>query len=89
MNFPFNYEDLPQKDAIDAYVKTGRPVGDFLYAVLTNDLQGANSHADEMNLTMIPVYCRYLYNECPSSCFGSPEIYEAWRRKGGLEGMEG
>ncbi len=85
MNFPYNYQDLPLKDAIDRYVQTGQPVGDFLHAILTNDLYGASGRADESNMTMLPVYCRYLYNECPTGCYGSDETYRAWCARGGLE----
>ena len=83
----FDYEALPLKDSIDEYVKTGRMVGDFLEAILTNDLMGACDRADHLNIEVIPVYMAYLYNECPSGCYGNQSLHDRWREAGGLEGM--
>lgn len=76
--FPFNYEDLPLKHSVDMYAKAGRPVGDFLEAVISNDLRGACSRADDTNIHLIPVYIAYLYNETPCGCWGSKELYKKW-----------
>lgn len=78
------YNLLPLKGAIDDYVATGHPVGNFLEALLSNDLIEAVGQADNSNIILLPVYCRYLYNECPSQCHGSPEKYKAWL-EGGAE----
>ena len=83
----FDYTQLPLKDSIDEYVKTGRPVGGFLEAILTNNLMGACDRADHLNIEVIPVYMAYLYNECPGGCFGSMDMHLAWLDKGGLNGM--
>lgn len=76
--FPFNYDDLPLKDAVDRYAREKIPVGDFLTAVICNNLEGACSRADDRNIHMIPVYVAYLYNETPAACWGSKEKMDAW-----------
>ena len=67
--------------ALAGYVAEGKPVGDFLRAVICNDLFGAIGHADGKNINNLPAYAMYFYNETPSECFGSPEKYDAWVKK--------
>ena len=66
------------------YIATGRPVGHFLNAVLSNDLRLAIAHADQENLANLPAFTAYLYWEAPSQCHGSPERVKAWIAQGGL-----
>lgn len=87
MTYPHNYEDLPLRSSVDAFAKTGRPLGHFLTAILSNDLRGACDHADHLNMPMIPVYVAYLYNKAPAGCWGSREIVDAWINVGGLDGL--
>lgn len=63
---------------LDAYAERHEPVGDFLRAVLENDLQMAVGRADTSNLYNLPAYVIYLYNEMPSACWGSPEKVAKW-----------
>jgi len=74
------YDLIPSrtKAAIDAWVNTARPVGGFLRAVLSNDLAGAVSHADDENIVALPIIVRYLYNRCPAGCWGSEENFMSW-----------
>lgn len=65
-------------ECIDAYVQKGIPVGDFLYAVLSNDLKGAFNRADSNNYRFMGDIIRYLWNYVPSACWGSPERVKAW-----------
>jgi hypothetical protein len=60
------------------YINNGVPTGNFLYSVLCNDLQHAVGYADEENLRNLPAYVMYLYNEAPSTCWGSPEKVAAY-----------
>lgn len=60
------------------YVKDKIPPGDFLQAVLENDLKEACGRADLENQLLIFEYCKFLYNEVPSICWGSVEAYENW-----------
>jgi len=64
--------------ALERYIFRGGGVSDFLYAMLTNDLGGCVAHGDSMNLDAIVTIYRYLYNRCPSTCFGSKEAVERW-----------
>ena len=69
-------------EAITAYVETGRPVGHFLAAVLSNDLFEAATRADDKNLEALVGWVRFLYNYAPSACWGSPAAVESWLADG-------
>ena len=68
----------PIRESIDAYVKYGRPTGGFLEAVIENDLTEAWGRADHINIKLIHVIVDYLYNECPSTCWGKAGAFDAW-----------
>ena len=76
----FNYEQIPNHmmRVLHRYIYNHEPVGDFLRAVLCNDLMGACGRADSTNIELLPVYAAYLYNEAPAACHGSKDKYEAW-----------
>ncbi len=65
-------------EALQAYAEHGRPVGDFLTAVLANDLQDACGRADDFNLPNLPAFAAWVYNECPIPAHGSRERVKAW-----------
>jgi len=58
--------------------KRGLHPGDFLTAVLTNDLQKAVAHADSDNRKMLGAICRFVHNQMPQGCHGSLEIMEQY-----------
>lgn len=60
------------------YAQHGVMVGDFLYAVLTNDLFGAYDRADTQNTKDLEDICRFIYNELPKGCWGSKEAISNW-----------
>jgi hypothetical protein len=60
------------------YLELGIMPGDFLLAILRNDLKGACANADNVNKHRIYHYVVYLYGYAPDECFGSPEKVEAW-----------
>ena len=66
------------KQSIDDYVKHGE-CGDFLEAVLSNDLTEAVCRADFENLAALEAIVKYVYNHIPRVCWGSPEKVRAWR----------
>ncbi len=74
------------KQAIDRYVNHGIPTGDFLRAVLENNLMEAIGRADDDNIKIIHNICRYVYNEIPMICHGNIEKVQKWIEKGGLNG---
>lgn len=55
-------------------------VGRFLYAVLTNNLTETYGSADSINQSKLRNYIRFLYNEAPSSAWGSPDDVHAWQQ---------
>ena len=72
--------DIPVNMMADltAYIEHGVPLGDFLSAVVTNNLKGAVFFADNVNLACLPAYVQYLHWEAPSSCYGSDQKMEDW-----------
>ncbi|MGH9931007.1 MAG: hypothetical protein ACREA9_17505 [Pyrinomonadaceae bacterium] len=74
---------IPQStmDGLIRYRDHGVPTGDFLQAVLSNDLMAALSSADDNNRAAILEICQFIYNDMPSRCHGSREKYEAWVEK--------
>jgi len=78
-NPDYEYEIRPEmKEALDRYAEQGVPLGDFLTALLANDLMEALGRADDGNREDINQLCCYVYNEMPSHCHGSHEIVRAW-----------
>lgn len=75
-------------DALLRYVNNGIAPGDFLTAVLNNDLKEACARADDENRQLIYEYVKFLYNQAPSGCWGSPECVRAWVKRGGLTGKQ-
>ncbi len=75
---------IPQRvlKSINQYVWYGRPTGDFVYAVLCNNLQEAVARADASSLATLKDICTYVYNAVPSVCHGSPEAVKAHIEKG-------
>lgn len=90
-NFTFDgeYAEIPERmqESLLAYINNGRLPGDFLRAVVSNELFGATGRADPENLRLLPLYVRWLYNRAPMSCFGSQEAMLSWSSKGGLSGQ--
>jgi hypothetical protein len=52
--------------------------GQFLMAVICNDLRGAVNYADDENLPLIKLYVQWFYNRAPSQCSGSPSRLVEW-----------
>ena len=66
------------KESLDRYVKDRIPPGDFLMAVLKNDLTEACGRADVFNKMNLHMIVEYVYNFMPHECWGSPEKVKAW-----------
>ena len=64
--------------SIRRYIEQGIPPGDFLTAVLDNNLKEAMGRADDENLRNLPAILAYFYNEAPGLCWGSPEKRRVW-----------
>jgi hypothetical protein len=72
------------RNALLTYIKTGKIPGHFLQAVISNDLKGAFSHADDVNTKSLGEYVNFIYNYAPAACWGSKEKMTEWSEKGGL-----
>ena len=69
---------------ITGYILWGIRTGDFLYALLSNDLMLAVGRADDDNLPRLRQWCMLLYNGAPAGCFGSIGDVEGWISRHGL-----
>ena len=82
MNGEYRFQQFHIPDrmmgAVRRYIEDGTPPGDFLTAVIRNDLKEACGRADEENIGNLPAYVAYFYNEAPASCWGSPEKMRDW-----------
>lgn len=80
------YNDMPNanrcpedvRDSLNRYVVEGIPTGDFLRAVLANDLMESIGRADVDNLKALPHICAYIYNYLPMNCIGSYQRVNDW-----------
>lgn len=72
------------REAINYYVWYGRPVGDFVYAILCNSLSDTILRADNSSLDCIKDICIYVHNAVPSGCYGSIKKVEIHLEKGEL-----
>jgi hypothetical protein len=65
-------------DGLELYATRGVPTGDFLRAVLSNDLRMAVGRADDRSLAALREIVMFTYNEMPPLCQGSPERVASW-----------
>lgn len=74
------YADIPphMQAALRRYVIEGIKPGDFLTAVICNNLQNAVNRADDDNLALLKTYVQWFYNEAPAACWGSPTNMDLW-----------
>jgi hypothetical protein len=56
--------------------------GDFLCAVLKNDLAEACGRADRINAPLLPAIVAWLNMHAPATSWGSAAVVEAWLHKG-------
>lgn len=75
-------------DTIIEYIVQGRPVGEFLEAVLCNDFMKAVAKADIVNSQRLKDYAIFLYSVAPAGSFGSPSAYQEWVRLRGVIGRQ-
>jgi hypothetical protein len=76
------------REALVRYVELRLRTGDFLYAVLTNDLFAAIARADDECLRALPAIVAWIHNKTPCSCHGSPACVSRWLRKEEAEKVE-
>jgi hypothetical protein len=66
------------REAIDAYAKDRDPLGDFLTAVMENNLKEAFQTADDDNLRDLQEIVTYVYQHVPVGAWGNPARVAAW-----------
>lgn len=74
-------------DGLRRYIENGVQPGDFLTALLSNDLFRTFERADDTNSRAVRNYVQFLYNYAPGECWGSEERFKAWLKSGGLTGQ--
>jgi len=65
-------------ESLKLYIVQGIPPGDFLEAVLANDLMEAVGRADCNNLAVLPHIVAWVYIHVPRVATGSFENVRAW-----------
>jgi hypothetical protein len=77
---PDRFEGVPEGtwEALRRYLIHGIRPGQFLQAVLSNNLIGAIARGDVKNLEGLVVLVRYLVHHAPAQAWGSPEAVAAW-----------
>jgi hypothetical protein len=66
------------REGLVEYLAARRPTGDFLKAVLSNDLQDAALRADAVSEHYLVPLVRVLVHCAPANAWGSPAIVTAW-----------
>lgn len=81
------YEDIPERimGALERYAEQHCPTGDFLRAVLGNDLMEAVGRADDDCISALADICKYVFNEMPGTCHGSYAKVDAWLKRKEVE----
>jgi hypothetical protein len=87
--YQFNEFVIPEymQGGLQMYINDGIPPGDFLTAVICNDLSAAIGRADNVNIRNMPAYVNFFYNYAPSNCWGSKKMFKSWVKTGGLNGL--
>ena len=75
-----NYEMLPNHMVlgVKGYIEDGTPPGDFLTAVICNDLTEAFARADETNIARMFDIVSFFYSEAPLACWKTKEKMDFW-----------
>jgi hypothetical protein len=68
----------PLRGALQRYIEHGVLFGDFLYAMLTNNLTMTFQKADSENVKKVQEILTFIYQELPGPCWGSEERVESW-----------
>ena len=70
------------RNGLRRYVVHGTGTGGLLEAVLSNDLMRAVFNADADSRPALLEIIRWLHNEAPAPCHGSPAKVKAWLQGG-------
>ncbi|KKM57028.1 hypothetical protein LCGC14_1551130 [marine sediment metagenome] len=84
------YDRIPvayMREGVVAYCEERRQPGDFLTAIICNDLRGAVLRADDTNTNHLASWVRWFMWEAPIGSWGCREAMEEWIA-GGEDKME-
>ena len=75
-----NYDGLPMglREGVHLYIEHGVIPGEFLQAVISNDLKESFGKADIYNRERMFDIVSWFYNNAPAECWGSKEKMIAW-----------
>lgn len=73
----YGLPDYMQEGVLN-YLSFGILPGDFLHAVLCNDLFRAVAKSDNNNIRLLKEWVSFIYNVFPSIAWGSPEAVRNW-----------
>ena len=81
-----DYSGLPDglRGGMQRYIEERIQPGDFLLAVLTNNLRTSLARADETNKPLLEGIVRWLYNNAPGDCWGSVANVHLWLEESDL-----
>ena len=85
------YEDrIPPRtlETLRNYIEYGVPTGGFLHSVLADSLSGAFGKADNENRKALGDIVMFVYNEAPTTCWGSKDHVKEWLEKEGRQGRD-
>lgn len=69
---------LSTVETMKAYLFEGRPTGDFMRAVMNNDLHQSLARADDFNIHALPWIVAFLVNYFPRCAWGDEQSVSAW-----------
>lgn len=81
-----DYNAMPSpnlRPGLQLYIERGIQPGDFLTAVICNNLKEAFARADCQNQDLMLQIVAWMYNESPALCWGSPYRMRRWMKKFG------
>ena len=83
-----DYTVLPEhlRKGLEEHIERGHIPGDFLVAVISNNLMAALSLADETSKAALDDILQFMWNAAPSASWGSKEFMMRWSQKEGREG---
>jgi len=88
MSLPDPFLPEHMREGLELYLEHGVEPGSFMMSVLTNDLLGAISRADQINQRYLPQIVSYCVCEVPSIAWGSQERVKNWMKQQRLHRVE-
>ncbi len=75
---PETFVPINLRHGLQRYIEEGIPAGNFLEAILRNDLKGACHSGDPVTVTHLPSIVKWLWNFAPMNCHGSESSVRGW-----------